>query len=149
MTWLSRFLSQSAEDKKQKMLKSFEEETAHLHIEAVRKPGIVSIEIDKIVGSVGRAHELDKNFHYRKRAKTERYHIIEDAMRSGKPMEPVKVFKLKRGRETSEYYVVDGHHRVAQAKQHGYTEINADVTEVIILDDETTSHVPAAVENDG
>jgi len=130
-SWLKQFFS--GDDDK---LKDFDQETAGLGIQELRKIGVQSIAIDKIVGSVGRAHELGKDFRYRERAITARYHSIEDALRVGKPMDPIKVFRLQRPGAAEEYYVVDGHHRVAQAKQHGYTDINAEVTDVILLQDD-------------
>lgn len=97
-----------------------------------RKLGTTAVPIEKIVGSVGRAHELDKGFHYRKRSITERYQRVSLAVRNGEPIQPIKVYKLKRPRVSSEYYVFDGHHRLAAAIQEGYDDINAVVTEVQI-----------------
>lgn len=124
------------DDDADKKVKSFDEETADMPVKEVRKQGVASIAVGKIVGSVGRAHELDGRFRYRKRAVTRRYQSIEQAVQSGRPMDPIKVLKVKRKRRDTEYYVVDGHHRVAHAKLHGYHDINADVSEVIDTDED-------------
>jgi hypothetical protein len=101
-----------------------------------RQLGIVSIPIEKIVGSVGRAHELDKRFRYRGRVITERYQQAAVNLEKGEPRQPIKVYKLKRLRALSEYYVLDGHHRLAAVIRQGNGEINAFVTEVQIHDPE-------------
>jgi len=101
-----------------------------------RKLGMAAVPIEKIVGSVGRAHDLDKRFRYRGRAITERYQQATVNMEKGEPRQPIKVYKLKRLRASSEYYVLDGHHRLAAVIQQGYGEVNAFVTEVQIHDPE-------------
>ena len=52
-------------------------------------------------------------------------------MLDGTPSDPIKVMKVKRGERDTQYYVVDGHHRVAIAKSHHSKDIHAEVTEVI------------------
>lgn len=61
-----------------------------------RKLGMAAVPIEKIVGSVGRAHDLDKRFRYRGRAITERYQQATVNMEKGEPRQPIKVYKLKR-----------------------------------------------------
>jgi hypothetical protein len=126
------------ENDPEKRVKSFDEETADMPEKEIQKRGMASIAVSKIVGSVGRAHELDGRFRYRRRAVTQRYKAIELMVQEGRPMEPIKVLKVKRKRRDTEYYVVDGHHRVAHAKLHGYQDINADVSEVMDTDEDTT-----------
>jgi|GEM_PF-3015596 len=113
-------------------IRSFEDDTSDMEQKDYTHSGVKSIRTSKIIGSVGRAHELDDQFRYRNRANTARYHYIEDAVRQGKPMEPIKVVKVKRDRGESEYYVMDGHHRVAHAKKKRLSQMNADITEVDI-----------------
>ncbi len=95
-------------------------------------PRIVPVE--KIVGSVGRWQNLRSDFFYRKGGVTQRFVRIGEAMKRGIDLPPIDVYKLKRpGRPgaspPSEYYVVDGHHRVAMARQLGQDFMDASVRE--------------------
>jgi hypothetical protein len=93
--------------------------------------GVRSIDTADIVGSVGRAEELDCNFRSRKEPWNDRHRLLEAMMRRGEPSEPIKVFLVRREKK-AEYYVLDGHHRVALAKRNAFKELNADVTEVVL-----------------
>lgn len=97
--------------------------TVHAHL------GRQDIPIRFIVGSVGRAHELDAQFRSKLRGWSERHQRIKMSMRQGKPLPPIKLFLLC-DKQSPAYYVVDGHHRVALSLQLGFDTINAEVTEV-------------------
>mgnify|MGYP000865193451 CR=1 FL=1 len=125
-------LNRQGEYKPSGVLKDFAAQLPkHEHI-SFHTLGMAAVPIEKIVGSVGRAHDLDKRFRYRGRAITERYQQAMVTVSNGEPSQPIKVYKLKRPRASSEYYVFDGHHRLAAAIQQGYNDINAVVTEVQI-----------------
>lgn len=87
--------------------------------------GIRTIEIHRIVGTVGRALEFDAEFQpcrddaYARN----RFHHVLKAMRRGAAVPPIEVYKLRR-----DYYVLDGHHRVGAARKLGMREIEAEVT---------------------
>jgi DNA-binding Lrp family transcriptional regulator len=51
---------------------------------------------------------------------------VKRAMRQGKALPPVKLYKIKE-----EYYVLDGNHRIAAAKEFGYGDIQAKIVEFI------------------
>lgn len=110
-------------DQDDQPLRDFEADTAHLQDPQYEKLGTLSIPVAEIIGSVGRAHELNSRFHYRQRHLTDRYHSMQARTREGVPMEPIRVIEFE-----GKYYVVDGHHRVAQAIKDGSTHINAKVT---------------------
>lgn len=129
-TWLKNLLADDGS------VKSFEEEIAAFPEVTYEKRGLMSIPIRNIVGSVGRAHELNKAFHYRNRTTTQRYFAVNAAMRAGRPSDPIQVVKIKRDHDKAEYYVIDGHHRVATAIEEGFETINALVTEAILPDDD-------------
>jgi hypothetical protein len=57
---------------------------------------------------------------------SDRLHNIKEAMRTGKPLPPIKLYQIK-----DEYYVLDGNHRVAAAKELGHDEIQAQILEFI------------------
>jgi uncharacterized ParB-like nuclease family protein len=129
LEWL-RDLFGGGEDRSQ--VKDFDEIMSRIGVAEYQKLGLQSIPTDQIIGSVGRAHELDANFHYRTRAATARYHRLSEFLAEGRPIDPIKVLKVVYPSGKIEYYVVDGHHRVAQAKQSGFAEMNADVTEAVL-----------------
>jgi hypothetical protein len=89
--------------------------------------GMTAVPTEKIVGSVSRSQNLRSDFFYRTgQAVTQRFYRIGLAMTAGKVLPPLDLYKLKSGpsapgREPppSEYYVLDGHHRVAMARMLG------------------------------
>jgi len=117
-------------NKKSEAIKNFDKEAGDIPNKQYRKIGVQSIETNLIVGSVGRAHELNEKFFYKGRKVDDRHKRIEADFVSGKPMQPIQVLKLQCDEHDAQYFVMDGHHRVAIAKQHGLTSINAEVTEV-------------------
>ena len=103
--------------------------------------GIVVVPTRQIVGSVSRHQNLRSDFFYRTgEAMTQRFRRIGEAMQAGRVLPPVVLYKLQRhdpsGRseERTEYYVVDGHHRVAMARKLGQEYLDAYVTEYISRD---------------
>ncbi len=84
--------------------------------------GVHPIPVDHIVGSVGRAKDLLPGF--RLRNPDVRYYRIRRAMERGEILPPIIVYKVG-----DEYYVLDGNHRVAVAKELGMDFIDAEVIE--------------------
>ena len=90
--------------------------------------GYQVVPVASIVGSVGRCEELDDRFrplkstHLRQR----RLANIRRLVNRGDILPPVQLYKLK-----DEYFVVDGHHRVAVAKENGQVYIDANVIEFL------------------
>ena len=117
--------------------KSFEQEVERAGITARVEGGMRTIPAAKVVGSVGRAQNLRSDFFYRTgQAMTARFKRIGQAMEEGKVLPPIEVYKAKLRRkygdkevEKTEYYVVDGHHRVAMAKKLGQDYLDAHVVE--------------------
>ncbi|HHV81739.1 MAG TPA: ParB/RepB/Spo0J family partition protein [bacterium] len=93
-------------------IRSLQEEYGGLGYLRVKDTGVHPIEVDKIIGSVGRPQDLDSNFRFKWRRPTERYLTIKKMMEEGKILPPIEVYKIR-----DEYYVLDGHHRVAAAKE--------------------------------
>jgi len=91
-----------------------------------RVRGIRTVPIDRIVGSVGRYQDLDDRFRLKPHVPSERMQRIKEAMREGRPLPPVRLYQIK-----DEYYVMDGNHRIAAAKEFGHDEILADIIEFI------------------
>jgi uncharacterized ParB-like nuclease family protein len=88
--------------------------------------GTCSVPLDKIVGSVGRYHDFDSQFKLKEHVPPDRLISIKKAMRQGKPLPPVKLYKIK-----DEYYVLDGNHRISAAKEFGRLDIMAKIVEFI------------------
>ena len=91
--------------------------------------GTLTVATDQIVGSVSRWQNLRSDFLYRTgQAMTRRFVRIGQAMIEGKALPPIDLYKLS-GAARSEYYVVDGHHRVAMARRLGQDFLDARVRE--------------------
>jgi hypothetical protein len=91
-----------------------------------RDRGIRSVQLDRIVGSVGRYKDFDGRFRFKPTVPSDRLEWIKKAMRQGRTLGPVKLFEIK-----DEFYVLDGNHRIAAAKELGHDEILAHIEEFI------------------
>jgi hypothetical protein len=83
---------------------------------------------------------LDASFRSRRRRREDdqRFERILHLMEAGAPLPPVTLYKLGYG-----YYILDGNHRVAAAKQLGQLEVDALVTEFVPLGDAQAQRVAA------
>jgi len=114
-------------------LRSFAEDAARAGPLAPRRLGLRTVQVARIVGSVSKVHELGPDFRPLRPspAEEQRYQQIRQAFLRGEPLPPVELYKLGFG-----YYVLDGHHRVAAARELGPdAEIDAIVTEFLPLGD--------------
>lgn len=113
-------------------VRSFTDDATRAGLLAPRNLGQRTIDVPRIIGSVGRAAELGTNFRplRPKRAEQQRFDRVLQAGTAGSGWSPIDVYKLGYG-----YYVLDGHRRVAAAKELGQTEIEANVTEFVATDD--------------
>ncbi len=115
--------------------KSFEQELQAAGGLASRADaGAQIVPVEKVVGSVSRWQNLRSDFFYRTgSAMTVRFQRVGQAMREGKSLPPIEVYRLKKPAEAghaappTEYYVVDGHHRVAMARKLGQDFLDAHV----------------------
>lgn len=119
-------------------VRSFNEDATRAGPVAPRQLGLRTVDLARIVGSVGRAHQLDANFRSRSKDHHEesRYQSVRRALEAGTVLPPVDLYKLGYG-----YYVLDGNHRVAAAKALGWREIDAMVTEFVPLKDPHSQRV--------
>lgn len=113
-------------------VRSFTEDAARAGAVAPRELGLRTVEVARIIGSVGRAGELDASFRVPRPGPggRQRFERILRLVEEGAMLPPVSLYKLGYG-----YYVLDGNHRVAAAKQLGQLDIDALVTEFLPLDD--------------
>ena len=95
----------------------------------LREAGEQFIPVAGIVGSVDGASQLfDRNFRPVSDRARARLSSVLVAMRQGEPLPPIEVWQWR-----GNYYVLDGHHRVAAARALGSDYISAHVIEVVEL----------------
>jgi hypothetical protein len=104
-----------------------------------RNLGLHNLDIDTIVGSVGRVGDFDRWFRPRRPINRQRWEALDRASRAGAILPPIEVYKVGHL-----YFVRDGHHRVSIARAHGMQTIDALVTEVA-----TTTADRASITFDG
>jgi len=107
-------------------VKNFGEDQAREDAYDARARGLRTVPLDRIVGSVGRYMDFDKQFRMRGHLPSERLERVKQAMREGRPLPPVKLYQIKE-----EYYVLDGNHRIAAAKEMGHDDILAKIVEFV------------------
>jgi hypothetical protein len=91
--------------------------------------GARAVPVAEIVGSVGRWRELRPDFTFRDRpGLTERHRRVGEAMRTGRSLPLLELYSLRTA-DRCEYFVVDGHHRVAMARRLGQAFLDAHVVE--------------------
>lgn len=83
-----------------------------------------TVEVSKIVGSVGKHEHFDPNFMPLSKASAEKWKRIDRAFRLGPELPAVSLLQLG-----GDYFVSDGNHRVSVARFHGAEWIDAEVTE--------------------
>ncbi|MFV1962898.1 MAG: transcriptional regulator [Acidimicrobiia bacterium] len=105
-------------------LPSFNDMRIRLHLFQQSYAGLQTIEVTNIVGTVDRSNDFDRDFLPRSPQTRERWERLERAFPSlGFP--PISVYEVN-----DVYFVIDGNHRVALAKQKGAEFIDAEVTEI-------------------
>jgi hypothetical protein len=97
------------------------EVTERLRLTGRAYVGVRSIPLAKIIGSVDRACEFDREFHPRRRDSEARMRALEAAFPRG-DFPAISVFEVGGA-----YFVSDGHHRVALAHQRGQEFIEAEI----------------------
>ncbi|MFV1961033.1 MAG: transcriptional regulator [Acidimicrobiia bacterium] len=105
-------------------LLSFDELRARLHLFQQSYAGLQTIEVARIVGTVDRSDDFDQDFLPRTPRTRERWERLERAFPTlGFP--PISVYQVN-----DVFFVIDGNHRVALAKQKGAEFIDAEVTQI-------------------
>ena len=103
----------------------FEEVVDALGRVSERSLGLQSIQLDSIVGTVGRARDFDRSFRPTSNRTRPRWERIANAQRRGQDMPPISVYRVG-----DMHFVRDGHHRVSVARAQSRDTIDAYVTEV-------------------
>jgi hypothetical protein len=82
------------------------------------------VEVEEIVGSVGRWDEFDRSFLPTRTSIGERWKRIDRAFHRTEDLPPVELYEIGDA-----YFVVDGHHRVSVARYHDVPTLEAAVAE--------------------
>jgi hypothetical protein len=87
--------------------------------------GMKTVEVEKIVGSVGRWRDFDESFLPVKVNMSQRWGHVDRAYHQGVELPAVSLYKIG-----DTYFVRDGNHRVSVARYHGVAAIDAEVVEI-------------------
>jgi hypothetical protein len=104
---------------------SFDEVQGSLRAYNRVRRGIRVVDLEKIVGSVGRSKDFDRSFMPLRAAAGERWKRVDLAFYRDQVLPPVRLYKLG-----DTYFVEDGNHRISVARYHGVPDVEADVTEL-------------------
>ena len=104
---------------------SFEEVQGKLRAYNRVRRGRRVVDLEKIVGSVGRSRDFDNSFMPLRAAAGERWKRVDLAYYRDQALPPVSLYKLG-----DDYFVEDGNHRISVARYHGLPDVEADVTEL-------------------
>jgi hypothetical protein len=99
-----------------------------LEYERVGEPGPTTeamVPIDQIVGTVEPTRCFDRRFRPTSELPRTRFERIDGEIRSGRGMDPVDLYRCG-----DQYYVLDGHHRIAVTRALGERWVLANITEV-------------------
>jgi hypothetical protein len=105
-------------------LLSFDDVRRELAAKNRLQRGTRVVEVEEIVGSVGRWDEFDRSFLPARASVGQRWKRIDRAFHRTEDLPPVKLYKLEEA-----YFVVDGHHRVSVARYHDVPTVEAAVVE--------------------
>ena len=87
--------------------------------------GLREVPVSKIVGSVGRHRDFDRDFLPSKPDLATRWRRIDEIMHREEELPPVSLYKIGDA-----YFVKDGNHRVSVARQQGIEMLDAEVIEL-------------------
>jgi hypothetical protein len=104
---------------------SFEEVQGTLRAYNRVRRGRRVVDLEKIVGSVGRSRDFDRSFMPLRAAAGERWKRVDLAFYRDQALPPVTLYKLG-----DDYFVEDGNHRISVARYHGLPDVEAEVTEL-------------------
>ena len=126
MTNFFKNLFSSKENEAQNHISSFNEQKTQEEDVQFIDHGIKTVDLDHIIGSVGKYHDFDSQFRPKKHVLEKRFLDIKKAMREGKHIPPIMLYQIR-----NDYYVLDGNHRVSAAKELGQFDIQAKVVELL------------------
>lgn len=108
-------------------LMAYDEIKSRIPIRGQYDKGLVQVEVDKIVGSVGRYRDFDRAFLPTQTHTRDRWINIDKAHYQDIILPPVELFKIGEL-----YFVKDGNHRISVARERGQKYVDAYVTEIAV-----------------
>jgi hypothetical protein len=103
-------------------LLGFDETRDRLRVVGQSYGGVREIPVDRIVGSLDRTADFDRSFRPRRGSSRARLAGLRAAFPDG-ALPPIEVHEIGGA-----YFVADGHHRVALARERGLAYLDAEVT---------------------
>ena len=89
-----------------------------------RYRGTRLVEVNEIIGSVGRWRDFDRSFLPARASVGHKWKRIDRAFHRAEDLPPVELYEIGDA-----YFVVDGHHRVSVARYHDVPTVEAAVAE--------------------
>ena len=105
----------------------FDEVREKIKIQGQRYIGLRQVEVEKIIGSVGRYRDFDRIFLPVQKRTRSRWVSVDKAHYEQIPLPPVDLYKIGEV-----YFVKDGNHRVSVARQRGQEFVDAYIIEIDI-----------------
>lgn len=102
-----------------------DEVRSRLRIVGQSSGGVRAIPVERVIGSVDRSADFDRGFRPRRRASRARLRRLREAFPDG-DLPPIEVYEAGGA-----YFVSDGHHRIAYARERGIEFIDAHVTRLV------------------
>jgi hypothetical protein len=103
----------------------FDEIRQRLPVRGQHYLGIRQVEVDNIIGSLGRYHDFDRAFLPTQSRTRDRWLSIDKAHYEDVNLPPVELFKIGEV-----YFVKDGNHRISVARERGQIFIDAYIIEI-------------------
>lgn len=104
----------------------FDSVRAGLRLKHIVDRGMHDVPLERIVGTLGREREFNREFLPRDEALRDRWEEVEELAEGPTGFSPVELYKVGEA-----YFVVDGHHRVSVARSLGVPTIEALVKEFL------------------
>lgn len=125
--WAKKTIQKITGKKSETTLLAFDDVRKSLEAVQERYLGYRAVPLDRVIGSVGRYKDFNAQFRIEEHLDRGRKDRIKELMEREEVLPPVKLYKIGDA-----YFVLDGNHRIAAAKELGREFIDADVTECMV-----------------